>query len=88
MTCADWFRGGGGKFYRRGCILPLYSNCCQNLASYFGSSFVYQHQKVKYPFGGQIKEILGDQALARQCMVVAIQHKLKVEPSAYGEKGL
>ena len=30
------------------------------------------HQKVKYPSEGQIKEILGDQALARQCMVVAI----------------
>ena len=30
------------------------------------------HQKVKYPSGGQMKEILGDQALARQCMVAAI----------------
>ena len=46
------------------------------------------HQKVKYPFGGQIKEILGDQALARQCMVAAIQHKPKVEPLARVEKGL
>ena len=46
------------------------------------------HQKVKYPSGGQIKEILGDQALARQCMVAAIQHKPKVESSAHGEKGL
>ena len=46
------------------------------------------HQKVKYPSGGQIKEILGDQALARQCMVVAIQHKPEAESSAYGEKGL
>ena len=33
------------------------------------------HQKVKYPSKGQIKEILGDQSLARQCMVAAIQHK-------------
>ena len=33
------------------------------------------HQKVKYPSEGQIKEILGDQSLARQCMVAAIQHK-------------
>ena len=33
------------------------------------------HQKVKYPFEGQIKEILGDQSLARQSMVAAIQHK-------------
>ena len=46
------------------------------------------HQKVKYPFGGQIKEILGDQALARQCMVAAIQHKPEAEPSAREEKGL
>ena len=46
------------------------------------------HQKVKYPFKGQIKEILGDQFLARQCMVAAIQHKPKAESSDHGEKGL
>ena len=46
------------------------------------------HQKVKYPSGGQIKEILGDQALAKQCMVAAIQHKPEAESSIHGEKGL
>ena len=46
------------------------------------------HQKVKYPSEGQIKEILGDQALARQCMVAAIQHKPEAESSVHGEKGL
>ena len=46
------------------------------------------HQKVKYPFDGQIKEILGDQAIARQCMVAAIQHKPEAESSVHGEKGL
>ena len=46
------------------------------------------HQKVKYPSDGQIEEILGDQAMARQCMVAAIQHKPEAEPSVYGEKGL
>ena len=46
------------------------------------------HQKVKYPSGGQIKEILGNQALARQCMMATIQHKPEAESSAYGEKGL
>ena len=46
------------------------------------------HQKVKYPSDGQIKEILGDQALARQCIVAAIQHKPKAESSVHGEKGL
>ena len=30
------------------------------------------HQKVKYLSEGQIKEILGDQSMARQCLVVAI----------------
>ena len=40
------------------------------------------HQKVKYPSDGQIKEILRDQAIARQCMVATIQHKPKVESSA------
>ena len=46
------------------------------------------HQKVKYPSKGQIKEILGDQSLARQCLVVAIQHKPEAESSAYEEKDL
>ena len=46
------------------------------------------HQKVKYPSEGQIKEILGDQALARQCIVATIQHKPEVESSVHGEKGL
>ena len=46
------------------------------------------HQKVKYLSEGQIKEILGDQALARQCMVAAIQHKPEAESSIHGEKGL
>ena len=46
------------------------------------------HQKVKYPSKGQIKEILGDQALARQCMVAVIQHKPEAESSVHGEKGL
>lgn len=46
------------------------------------------HQKVKYPSKGQIKEILGDQAMARQCVVAAIRHKPGAEPSAYRKKGL
>ena len=46
------------------------------------------HQKVKYPSDGQIKEILGDQSLARQCMVAAIQHKPEAESLVHGEKGL
>ena len=46
------------------------------------------HQKVKYPSRGKMKEILGDQALVRQCVVAAIQHKPEAEPSAHGEKGL
>ena len=46
------------------------------------------HQKVKYPSEGRIKEILGDQAMARQCMVAAIRHKTEAEPLACGEKGL
>ena len=45
------------------------------------------HQKVKYPSEGQIKEILGDQSMARQCLVAAIRHKPEVESSAYIEKG-
>ena len=33
------------------------------------------HQKVKYPSRGQVEEIRGDQALARQCMMAAISRQ-------------
>jgi len=32
------------------------------------------HQKVKYPSGDRIKELIGDQSMARQCLVSAILH--------------
>ena len=40
------------------------------------------HQKVKYPSRGQVEEIRGDQAMARQCMVAAILHRSYAESSA------
>ena len=40
------------------------------------------HQKVKYPSRGQVEEIRGDQAVARQCMVAAISHRPRAESSA------
>ena len=46
------------------------------------------HQKVKYPSKGQVKEILGGQSMARQCLVAAIQHKPEIESSAHEGKGL
>ena len=46
------------------------------------------HQKIKYPSGGQIKEILGDKTMVRQYMVAAIRHRPKVEPVTLGEKKL
>ena len=48
------------------------------------------YQKIKYPSGGQIEEILGDQTMARQCMVAAIQHRPEPEPEpvTLGEKEL
>ena len=33
------------------------------------------HQKVKYPSEGRVKEVIGDQAMARQCMVSAISRR-------------
>ena len=39
------------------------------------------HQKVKYPSGGRVEEIRGDQAMARQCMVAAISRQSNVESS-------
>ena len=44
-----------------------------------------QHQKIKYPSEGKIEEILGDQIMARQCMVAAIRHKPEVEFVTPGE---
>ena len=44
------------------------------------------HQKIKYPSGGKIDEILGDQTMARQCMVAAIRHKPEVESVTLGEE--
>ena len=44
------------------------------------------HQKIKYPSGGKIEEILGDQTMARQCMVAAIQHKPELESVTLGEE--
>ena len=44
------------------------------------------HQKVKYPFESLVKEILGNQSIARQCMVAAILHKPEVVPSDFAER--
>jgi len=30
------------------------------------------HQKVKYPSGGRVKEIVGNQPMSQQCLVAAI----------------
>ena len=40
------------------------------------------HQKVKYPFGGQVLEIVGSQFMARQCLIAAIQHKPEIDTLA------
>ncbi|XP_050289887.1 uncharacterized protein LOC126728046 [Quercus robur] len=46
------------------------------------------HQKVKYPLEGQVKEIVGNQSMARQCIVVAISHQPNVESLASAERSL
>ena len=46
------------------------------------------HQKVKYPSEGQVKEILGNQSIARQCIVAAILHKPKVMSSDHAQRPL
>ena len=53
-----------------------------------GAIFSTLHQKVKYPSKGQIVEILGDQIMARQCMVAAIRHRPEVELVTLSEKEL
>ena len=44
------------------------------------------HQRVKYPSECLVKEILGNQFVARQCMVAAILHKLEAIPSDFAER--
>ena len=46
------------------------------------------HQKIKYPSKEQIEEILGDQTMARQCMVATIRHRPEAEPVTLSEKEL
>ena len=46
------------------------------------------HQKVKYPSGGQVLEIMGSQSMARQCLIAAIQHKPESDISATKENDL
>ena len=53
-----------------------------------GAVFSTLHQKVKYPFEGLVKEILGNQSVARQCMVAAILHKLEAVSLEFAEKPL
>ena len=44
------------------------------------------HQKVKYPFEGLVKEILGNQSVAKQCMMAAILHKPKAVSLDFAER--
>ena len=44
------------------------------------------YQKVKYPSEGLVKEILGNQSVARQCMMAAILHKPEVMSSNLAER--
>ena len=44
------------------------------------------YQKIKYPSGGKIEEILGDQTMARQCMIAAIRHKPETGSEAQKEE--
>ena len=46
------------------------------------------YQKVKYPFEGQVLEIVGSQSMARQCLIAAIQHNPKVDTSIIIENDL
>ncbi|XP_050281059.1 uncharacterized protein LOC126721961 [Quercus robur] len=46
------------------------------------------HQKVKYPSGGQVKEIIRNEGMARQCMVSAISRRPNSEPSTSAENDL
>ena len=46
------------------------------------------HQKMKYPLEGQVKEVVGSQSMAKQCMVVAILHQPEAKSSTFAKRGL
>ncbi|XP_030941716.1 uncharacterized protein LOC115966673 [Quercus lobata] len=46
------------------------------------------HQKVKYPLGGRVKEVIGNQVMARQCIVSAISRRPNSEPSTSAKNNL
>ena len=46
------------------------------------------HQKVKYPSEGRVEEIVGNQTMARQCMVATISRQPSAEPLASTRKDL
>ena len=46
------------------------------------------HQKVKYPFEDQIEELVGDQSMARQCLVSVILHQPVAKSSTSVNEGL
>ena len=46
------------------------------------------HQKVKYPSGDQVLEIVGNQSMARQCLIALIQRKPEGDTSAIAKNDL
>ena len=46
------------------------------------------HQKVKYPSGDWNEELIGNQSMARQCLVSAILHQSTAESSVTVREGL
>ena len=49
IASAEWFGDDGGRLYSGGCIFSLHSNYCQNLASYFRSSFIHSASEDQVP---------------------------------------
>ena len=43
---------------------------------------------MKYLLEGQVKEIIEDQTMARQCMVAVISHQPSAKPLAFTRRGL
>ena len=46
------------------------------------------HQKVKYLSGDRVEELVGNQAMARQCLMSTIQHQPVTESLAVVKEGL
>ena len=85
-THTNRFRDIGGGFLIVDSYSPYTAIVAKPWLHALGAVSSTLNQKVKYPSEGLVKEILGNQSVAKQCMVAAILHKPEAVPSEFDER--